>query len=167
VVTSGNWAPSNGYIWLYKDQVVRSRYTWSGNELQYFSPALKKNWGMRHLQDVMQTKTWQNKKGAGVVVFAIGNEPFWSAEISDKDSLSFQLSDWATALKLKLSASENNKDSAVYVAQNDSTTVRLTVFPYFCSDGMSDMIYKNRIRLQYNNKTYSGCGVNFQSPAGD
>ena len=161
VITTGNWSPSNGYIWLYKDQVVYSRYTWSGNQLRYFSPVLKKNWGMRHLQDVLQTKTWQNKKGEGVIVFAIGNEPFWNAEVNDKDSISFQLADWATGLKLKLLSSENNKDSAVFIAQNDSTSLRLVVFPYFCSDGMSDMIYKNRIRLQYNNKVYTGCGVNF------
>ena len=100
MITTGNWAPSNGYIWLYKDQVVYSRYTWSGNQLQYFSPVLKKNWGMRHLQDVLQTKTWQNKKGEGAIVFAIGTEPFWSAEVNDRDSIFFQLSDWANALKL-------------------------------------------------------------------
>ena len=82
-------------------------------------------------------------------------------EVNDKDSISFQLADWATGLKLKLLSSENNKDSAVFTAQNDSTSLRLVVFPYFCSDGMSDMIYKNRIRLQYNNKVYTGCGVNF------
>jgi uncharacterized membrane protein len=162
VVTTGNWAPSNGYIWLYKDQVVRSRYTWSGNQLQYFSPVLKKNWSMRHLQDVLQTKTWQNKKGEGVIVFAIGNEPFWSAEVNDKDSISFQLSDWPIAVKLKLTSSDNKKDSLIYTAQNDSTSLRLTVLPYFCSDGMSDMIYKNRVRLQYNNKVFTGCGVNYQ-----
>jgi uncharacterized membrane protein len=162
VITTGTWAPSNGYIWLYKDQVVRSRYTWSGNQLQYFSPALKKNWSMRHLHDVLQTKTWQNKKGEGVIVFAVGNEPFWSAEINDKDSIAFQLSDWSNALKLKISSAENNKDSAVFTAQNDSTSVRLTVFPYFCSDGMSDMIYKNKVRVQYNNKVFTGCGVNYQ-----
>jgi len=162
VITTGTWAPSNGYIWLYKDQVVRARYTWSGNQLQYFSPALKKNWIMKHLQDVMQNRNWQNKKDEGILVFAIGNEPFWSAEVNNKDSISFQLSEWPTPLKLKINSSEINKDSTVYSAQNDSLSMRLVILPFFCSDGMSDMVYKNKIRLFYNSKVYTGCGVQYQ-----
>ena len=117
---------------------------------------------MKHLQDVMQTRNWQNKKAEGLIVFAIGNEPFWRAEVNNKDSISFQLSDWPAAVKLKINNSEINSDSTVFTGQNDSTSVRLVVLPYFCNDGMSDMIYKNKIRLQYNNRLYTGCGVRFQ-----
>ena len=162
VVTTGTWAPSDGYIWLYKEQVVRARYQWKDQQLQYFSPVLKKRWGMRRLEDAMQNKVWQNKKGQGAIIYAIGNEPFWNAEVNNKDSLAFHLMDWPSALKLKISSSEASKDSLVFTAQNDTTSVRLIVFPYFCSDGMSDMIYKNKIRLYYNNKLYTGCGINFQ-----
>ena len=116
---------------------------------------------MRRLQDVLQNKTWQNKKQEGVLVYAIGNEPFWNAAVSDQDSISFQISDWPAPLKMKISSSDQNKDSTVYFAQNDSTTIRVTVLPYFCSDGMSDMIYKNKVVLHYNKKLFTGCGMTY------
>ena len=96
------------------------------------------------------------------MVYAIGNEPFWNAEISNKDSMAFRLMDWPQALKLKINTSQINSDSLVFTAQNDTASLKILVLPYFCSDGMSDMIYKNKIRVYYNNKLYSGCGVNYQ-----
>ena len=99
-------------------------------------------------------KTWQNKKQEGVLVYAIGNEPFWNAAVSDQDSISFQISDWPAPLKMKISSSDKNKDSTVYIAQNDSTTLRVTVLPYFCSDGMSDFIYDYKVEVEYKGRKY-------------
>jgi hypothetical protein len=53
VITEGTWAPSDGAIWLYKDQVMRGRYNWKGEDLQYFSPLYKKYFSMHSLHDVM------------------------------------------------------------------------------------------------------------------
>jgi uncharacterized membrane protein len=162
VRTQGTWSPSDGFIWLYKDQVVRGRYSWQDDTLQYFSPVLKRSFSMRPLQDALQTPAWQNKKREGVIVFGTGTEPFWSIEYNNTDTLSFLLSEWDHPVKMKISSSFNTKDSTGYKAQNDSARLQLTVLPYFCSDGMSDLIYRNKIRVQYNGHTYNGCGIRYQ-----
>ena len=159
VTIKGNWSPSNGYIWLYKDQIVRARYVWNGDDLHYFNPLVKKNFKMQHLQSAIQNQVWQNKKSQGILFFGIGNEPFWSVEVNNKDSVSFLLAEWTKPLTLKLNAvNNNNGDSVVYSGKSDTSFIRLTIFPYFCSDGMSDFVYNNKVRVQYNNQVYSGCG---------
>ena len=158
VVTEGTWTPSDGFIWLYKDQIVRGRYKWKGDTLQYFSPLLKKDFSMSHLQDALQNATWRNKGKEGIVLYGVGNEPFWSIEYK-KDSLSFLLSEWAHPLRMKLDSAFNTSDSSGYTAHTDSTQLRVTIFPHFCSDGMSDFTYRNKIRVQYNQQVYSGCGI--------
>jgi len=159
VITEGTWTPSDGFIWLYKDQIARGRYKWKGDTLQYYSPLLKKNFSMKHLQDATKNIAWHNKETEGVVVFATGNEPFWNFELDNKDSLSFLLSEWEHPLKLKVISSFNNSDSIGYIAKTDSVQIRVTIFPHFCSDGMSDFTYQSKVRVQYNEHLYNGCGI--------
>jgi uncharacterized membrane protein len=159
VLTQGNWSPSDDYIWLYKDQVVRGRYKWSGDVLQYFNPALKKTFAMQPLKDVLENNVWRNKKNEGIAVYGIGNEPFWNIEVKKQDSISFLLSEWAEPVTMKISSSNSSPDSTSYIASNDSTQLKLTVFPYFCSDGMSDYVYRNKLRVEYKKQVFSGCGI--------
>jgi uncharacterized membrane protein len=159
VTVRGNWSPSDGYIWLYHDQVVRGRYTWQGDTLQYYSPASKKSYSMHALQDVMDNTAWQTKKQEGILLYGVGTEPFWSIEYNNKDSLSFQLADWTQPVRMKLAEKNNTPDSVSYSALQDSIPLRVTVYPYFCNDGMSDFVYRNKIRVQYKGQVYNGCGV--------
>ena len=46
VTTQGNWSPSDGDIWIYKDQVMRGRYIWKGDTLQYLNPRFKKKYSI-------------------------------------------------------------------------------------------------------------------------
>jgi uncharacterized membrane protein len=162
VVTQGNWSPSDGYIWLYKDQVVRGRYTWKGDILQYFSPLTKKNFAMEQVPDVMSNDIWKKRKDQGLALSAVGNEPFWNVQITKQDSISLMMPEWNKPLTLKISDAKSTADSTTYFAKNDSTQLRLTVLPYFCSDGMSDFLYSNKVRVQYNNQVLNGCGVAFR-----
>jgi hypothetical protein len=159
VITEGTWMPSNGFIWLYKEQVARGRYKWKGDTLQYFNPPTKKTYTMHPLDDVLGNVVWQDKKKEGAVLYAIGNEPFWSVEYDNKDTVSFQLSDWKSPLKLKLTENTTSNDTTFYLAQADSVQLKIMVLPYFCTDGMSDYVYRNKIQVQYNHQTYRGCGV--------
>ena len=159
VITEGTWAPSNGFIWLYKEQVVWGRYKWKGDTLQYFSPPSKKSYAMLPLSDVMSNVVWQNKKKEGAVLYAIGNEPSWTIEFDNKDTIRFLLSDWKTPLKIKLTESAKASDTTFYVAQTDSSQLKITVLPFFCRDGMSAYVYQNKVQVQYNHQTYKGCGV--------
>jgi hypothetical protein len=159
VVIQGTFLPSNGYIWLYNEQVARGRYKWKGDTLQYYDPVYKKSYSMTKLQDVLVREVWQQKKAEGLVLYGVGNEPFWSLEINSNDTISFRLADWEHALKLKRKETVSARDTTIYLGQNDSSQIRLMVLPYFCSDGMSDFTYQNKILVKYNNQTYSGCGV--------
>jgi uncharacterized membrane protein len=156
VVTQGTWAPSAGFIWLYRDQVVRGRYSWKGDTLQYYSPRLKKSFAMEKLTSVRVNNVWQTKKAEGVALYAVGTEPFWSVELSRQDSLVLNMPDWNAPLRVKVATASASADSTVYTADNDSLSV--TIYPLFCSDGMSDFLYTQKIKLVYKGQTYTGCG---------
>ena len=159
VVTEGTWTPSDGVIWLYKDQIVRGRYKWKGDVLQYYSPLIKKNFPMKPMQDAVQNTAWKNKNRQGVTFYGIGTEPFWNIELNNKDSISFSISEWNQPIRFKIDSFFNNNDSVSYTARTDSVQIRVTIFPHFCSDGMSDFIYRNRVKVHYNQQIYNGCGV--------
>jgi uncharacterized membrane protein len=160
VITEGTWSPSEGYIWLYKDQIVRGRYTWKGDTLQYFSPRFKKNFSMHKLIPAMENEVWRTKRQEGTVLYGVGNEPFWSVEVNKHDSIVLNMPDWAAPLQMKLSATNASKDSTVYTAENDS--LRVTVYPLFCNDGMSDFLYTQRVKVAYRGQSYKGCGEVWQ-----
>ena len=161
-IAEGTWAPSDGMIWLYKDQVVRGRYKWKGDALQYFSPQYNMHYTMHSLNEVLDNKVWKNKKNEGIILFAIGNEPFWNLEFTNKDTIRFLLSEWTAPVKMKIKDKTSGKDSTAYYAEADSTQIKVLVLPYFCKDGMNDYVYPNKIQVQYNKQTYTGCGVLYQ-----
>lgn len=159
VHSTGTWAPSNGFIWLYKEQVVYARYRWKGDTLQYFDPKYKKQYPLSRQQDILDNALWRNKGKEGNKVFAIGNEPFWNVEVSAKDSIRFLLSEWTQPLSMPLEGTRLSGDSTIFTARNDSVTLTLTILPQFCNDGMSDNLYPHKVQLLYNHQVYRGCGV--------
>lgn len=163
VKVTGTWSPSNGYIWLYKDQIVRGRYKWKGDTLQYFNPESKKAYFMQPMENISRNAGWMNKEKEGALIYAIGNEPSWSVEVA-RDSIFFFTPDLQTKLPLKIISTHQSKDSTVYIGGNDSTSIRLAVLPFFCSDSMSDYVYTNRVLVQFNQQKFSGCGSVFRKP---
>lgn len=159
VITEGTWMPSDGFIWLYKDQVERGRYKWHADTLQYFSPALKKKFSMQQAHDALQNDSLQFKRKRGVMVYGFSKQPLWSIEYNNKDTLSFLLAEWKHPLKEKVKSTFNTTDSIGYIAGNDSAEIRLTVFPYFCNDGRNHWMYRNQIKVQYHQQIYNGCGI--------
>lgn len=162
VITEGNWMPSGGFIWLYKDQVERGRYRWRGDTLQYFSAALKKSFSMQQATDALKNDTLQFKRKNGVLVYGFSKEPLWSIEYNNKDTISFLLAEWEHPLKAKVQSSFNTKDSTGYIAGKDSTEIRFTIFPYFCNDERNHLMYPNQIRVQYHHQVYNGCGIMYR-----
>ena len=162
IITEGTWAPSQGFIWLYKEQLVRGRYTWKGDTLQYFSPRLNQKFSLTKLTPASNNKAWMDKQKQGAVLFGVGNEPFWSVEINKRDSIILSMPDWTEPLRVKISETKRRENGTVYSAVADS--LRVTVHPYFCSDGMSDFIYTNKVTVNYKGKTYQGCGMTAPFP---
>lgn len=157
VITEGTWAPSQGGIWLYKENLVRGRYFWKGDTLQYFSPRLKKRFSLEKLTLAAQNPVWQKKRAGGAVLYGIGTEPFWSVEVAKNDSVVFRLSDGKEPLRTKLTATAVENKIIVYTAGTDS--LQVSVFPYFCNDGMSDLAYTKKIVVRYKGQVYEGCGM--------
>lgn len=156
VITEGTWAPSTGYIWIYKDQIARGRYTWNGDTLQYYSPRVKKNFAMEKLTPVTVNEVWQTKRSQGELLHGVGTEPFWSIDVTHNDTLVLSMPELTAPVRLKITGITAAKDSTLFTAANDS--LRLVVYPLFCSDGMSDFLYTRRLKVVYKGQTYKGCG---------
>jgi uncharacterized membrane protein len=159
VMTEGTWAPSQGFIWLYQGNVVRGRYAWKGDTLQYFSPRQKKKFSMSKLTPVTTNPVWQAKKKTGTILYGIGTEPFWSIEIKKQDSIVLSMPEWTEPLRVKLSGTARENKTTIYSAAADS--LQVIVSPFFCSDGMSDFTYSHKLTVQYKGQTFNGCGVVF------
>jgi NlpE-like protein len=160
LITTGNWSPSDGYIWLYKNQIVRARYSWKGDSLQYFSPYFKKTFSMHPLKNALENAVLRNKKTEGIILYGAGNQSLWNVELNDKDSVSFSLAEWAKPIVLKINSAASTADSSIFFAKNDSTQLKIIALPFFCTDG--EFVYRNKIKVEYNNHVYSGCGVLFR-----
>lgn len=160
VITKGTWAISNGAIWTYRQQLLRSKYTWKNNELQYSSPASEKTFAMQMVPDIAENKTWIERRKQGLAFFGIGNEPFWSIEVDPQDNIHFRLAEWNKPVQFKLTNKSRSADSVFYAgATQDSILITLTILPQFCNDGMSDFIYPKKVRVNYNQQEFSGCGM--------
>ena len=159
VVTEGTWTPSQGFIWLYKEQLVRGRYVWKGDTLQYFNPRLNKKFSMTKLTPASANPVWQTLKKQGAVLYGVGTEPFWSVEVKKQDSIILSMPDWTEPLRVKFSSTKRENKNTVYTAATDS--LQVTVLPYFCSDGMSDFTYSSKILISYKGRRFEGCGVVF------
>ena len=159
VITEGTWTPSQGFIWLYKDQLVRGRYIWKGDTLQYFNPGTSKKFSLAKLTPASTNAVWREKEKQGTILYGVGNEPFWSIEVNRHDSAVLSMPEWTSPLRVRLSSTNLTKDSTIYSADEDS--LRIVVFRNFCSDGMSDFTYSNKVSITYKGRVYRGCGVSF------
>ena len=153
----GRWRPNNGIIEVYDGTQLFARYTWKNDTLVYLGT--KGNFPMQKLRSATDNKVWADKKSAGTDFFGTGTEPFWNIEIDDGQSISFHLAEWSGPKRFPASVPVQSGDSIVYTTQTDSASVRVTVYRAFCNDGMSDFVYPNSVRVQYNKQVFRGCGV--------
>jgi uncharacterized membrane protein len=159
--TSGTWAVSNGTIWLYKDQVVKARYLWKEDTLLYLHPAGSTT-RMEKRVAATDNDVWRRKGAEGLEFYGVGNEPFWNIDIDEQKSIRFQLADWEKPLEFKAVAPASIKDGLTYATGSDTSRLQVTIYNSFCSDGMSDFIYNNRVVVRYKGAVYNGCGILFR-----
>lgn len=159
VVKEGTWSPSGKYIWLYHDQLVAGRYTWNGNTLQYYDPQQKRSIAMNKLLPIENNKSLMRKGQEGLIMFGLGNEPFWNVQLDTAEVVTFRLADWSTGVRLQLLEQEEESDKNLYLAANDTSRIRISVLNQFCSDGMSDFTYRYKLIVDYNGRIYRGCAL--------
>ena len=158
---AGTWKPSEGIIWLYKEGVVQARYTWQTDTLVYMDAKTGKRYPLRRLPSALDNDVWRAKGSAGIEFYGVGNEPFWNVEVDDQKSIAFQLADWPGPQQFKPGTPQVAGDSIVYNSANDSATLRVVIYNTFCSDGMSDFVYAQSVKVLYNGQTYRGCGIKY------
>lgn len=157
----GSWKPLKGDIWLYKDGGVTARYSWKGDTLHYIDAKSGVRIPLRQLPAAMNNTTWKSKGAEGIEVFGIGTEPFWNITVDEHKSIVFTLADWPKPMTFKWSKPLVSADSTVYQTRKDTGRLRVVIYNTFCSDGMSDNIYNNKIKVVYNNDVYNGCGMKY------
>lgn len=157
--TTGSWKPVNGDIWLYKDSSVVARYTWKGDTLHYVDLKSGVRIPLRSLPNAMNVAAWKDKQQAGIDVFGTGTEPFWNLTIDEQKSMVLTLADRPEPASFKPSKPIATADSMVYQSHNGLARLRVVVYQAFCTDGMSDNLYANKIKVVYNDTVYQGCGL--------
>lgn len=86
---------------------------------------------------------------------ARGNEPFWSLEMSDR-GLRFSTPD--SKLQGPAPAMQASAGVRRYTGTLQGKPVAVTVTPSLCNDTMTGMPYPARVELQFDGRTWRGCG---------
>lgn len=102
---------------------------------------------------------WNKKRSQGIDFTGLGNEPFWTLEIDDEKFILFNLAGWKKPVIVPIEKPVINKDSTLYNLKTDTTKWTITIFPQFCSDGMSDYLYQYKVYINYKGTLYKGCGI--------
>lgn len=102
---------------------------------------------------------WDKKRSEGIDFAGLGNEPFWNLEIDNEKFILFKLAEWKKPVIAPVEKPVTNKDSIFYDIKKDSTRWTITIFPQFCSDGMSDYLYQYKVNINYKGALYKGCGI--------
>lgn len=96
--------------------------------------------------------------------WALGTEPFWSAEISGQEAvIEFKGMDEESTRMFAYANPVEEDSIKVYAAVNQSTgdNIRVHIKNEKCSDGMSDREYSYSVSLTMNGKTFEGCAISF------
>lgn len=106
-----------------------------------------------------ENKSWAQKKNQGIDFVGVGNEPFWSLEIDNEKMVVFKLAEWKKPVIVPIEKPYVKNDSTYYSLMSDNTAWSVTILPQYCSDGMSDFLYQQKVIVRYKGTAYRGCGV--------
>jgi|GEM_PF-845467 len=158
--TTGTYTVSGQRVALYRDQLLLSQYHWDGKQLAFIRGTQQHP--LSPAPFAGDNEVWKKKKDQGTRFFGVGNEPFWNVEIRRGNDIAFQLADWGKPLLFGPGQPLRSADSILYNVANDSGRLQLVVYDRFCSDGMSDFVYTSEVKVVYNGRSFSGCGLWYQ-----
>lgn len=103
---------------------------------------------------------WEHAKLNGVDFRALGNEPGWYLEISNKTDLLLVADYGELRYQFKSSTirSEAGKKTTVYEASNNDDTIEVVLTGTPCQDSMSGEQFSTTVSVRINDKRYQGCG---------
>src|SRR3546814_593801 len=94
--------------------------------------------------------------------WCLGNEPFWSVEISGGENL-IRLTDMGTESAYFYEYTEPTIENDLYTydvpAESGQPSLKIIVKKEPCSDGMSDRDYDYSVTARYGDRTLNGCAI--------
>ena len=97
--------------------------------------------------------------GTAVRTFhVVGNEPFWSLEIT-AGMLRFRTPEDTAGVLFPQGARSVAGDTLTWSGSADSRTIEARLWPSECSDGMSDRVWTYRAIVRVDTTTYQGCAA--------
>src|SRR5688572_20487212 len=163
---NGTWVRDNKKVVLDDRGSVRTSYLSEDNKLIQLDNEgnrITGNLGNKYMLTKSAPNTenaaWNAKKNAGVDFIGLGNEPFWSIEIDKGKSVSFNTPNMKQPVTIPYADPVVKDGISEYHVETEGTKMDISLFPQFCSDGMSDNLYEYKVVLKYNGKKYNGCGV--------
>jgi uncharacterized membrane protein len=153
--TEGIWERKDGRIWMYQPGRAPMKFFLRKDSL--FTDSLQYALIKRELATL--NPSWKQKQNGGIDFIGVGNEPFWNLEIDNEKMILFKLADWKKSVIVPVEKPTVTKDSTLYNLSSEGSPLRITVYPQFCSDGMSDFLYQYKVVVSFKGSTYKGCGV--------
>lgn len=102
---------------------------------------------------------WTDLRKKGIDFRASGNEPFWSVQIDFDKMMTFKMLDGDS---ITTPVPEMQRDTAsqarVLTATTESGSLTVKLYPTRCVDNMSGEVFSHGINVEYEGKTYRGCG---------
>jgi len=93
---------------------------------------------------------------AGALLWASGNEPFWSF-VADAQDAAFRTPE--ATLKLPAARLRTAGGTVAYDAMHEGTRIRVELSPGLCSDTMSEAAFGRRAVVALRGQLYTGCGL--------
>jgi len=103
---------------------------------------------------------WEHAKLNGVDFRALGNEPGWYMEISNKQDILLVTDYGQRTYRFPTSAikSEPDNRTTIYSASSNDNMIEAVIKGYPCRDSMSGEAFSATVSVVINDKRYTGCG---------
>ena len=124
-------------------------------------PAARNHAGVFVLEQLLYARAPSDSGGcvpaaADAIVTARGNEPFWTAEVTDTKT-TWQQQDPPLEIKLDAVQSQDVEGTVSYRAKSDSHELALVIDAQPCRDLVSDEFFAFAARATLNDKEFKGC----------
>lgn len=160
-VTRGTWLRNKNEVKLVMGNVALQTYFLQNDSLILAGPSGEKNDATNYTVNKMPSNkhtAWQDKWKSGVDFFGIGTEPFWSISIQNKKQVILKFAGREQPIIVEAPTPSDFSDSLVYEYKGKGNQLRVTIYPRFCNDGMSDFLYEQSVHVMYNGLLLKGCG---------
>lgn len=160
-VTRGTWQRHKNEVKLNMGNVALFTYPILNDSLKIAGPLSENDKGINYPLNKMPSNkhtAWLDKWKSGVDFFGIGTEPFWSISIQNKKQVILKFAGREQPIIVEAPTPSDYSDSIVYVYKGKGSQLRVTIYPLFCNDGMSDFLYEQSVHVIYDGLLLKGCG---------